>query len=114
MAKKEISRRDFIKGMAVGAAGIATMGVLSGCSSSDPASASTTATTTSSSTEETPATTTAADSSKGIYIPGTYTATASGIGQITMTATFDENSITGIELTFHKKQRTLDKSSKMT
>ncbi len=98
MAKKEISRRDFIKGMAAGAAGIATMGVLSGCSSSDPASASTTATTTSSSTEETPATTTAADSSKGIYIPGTYTATASGIGQITMTATFDENSITGIEL----------------
>ena len=51
MAKKEISRRDFIKGMAAGAAGIATMGVLSGCSSSDPASASTSATTTSSSTE---------------------------------------------------------------
>ena len=31
MAKKEISRRDFIKGMVAGAVGVASMGVLTGC-----------------------------------------------------------------------------------
>ena len=31
MAKKEISRRDFIKGVAAGAVGVAAMGVLPGC-----------------------------------------------------------------------------------
>ena len=31
MAKKEISRRDFIKGIAAGAASVATLGVLQGC-----------------------------------------------------------------------------------
>lgn len=92
MAKKEISRRDFIKGVAAGAAGIAAMGVLSGCSSSEPAAQSSAA-----ASSETDAATTAA-AAAGIYIPGTYTATATGIGQVTMTATFDENSITAIDL----------------
>lgn len=95
MAKREISRRDFIKGVAAGAAGIATMGVLSGCNSSDPAAATTTAAATTLADETS---TVSETSPKGIYTPGTYTATASGIGLITMTATFDENSITGIEL----------------
>ena len=31
MAKKEISRREFIKGIAAGAVGVASMGVLTGC-----------------------------------------------------------------------------------
>ena len=31
MAKQEITRREFLKGMAAGAVGVATMGVLSGC-----------------------------------------------------------------------------------
>ena len=31
MAKREISRRDFLKGMAAGAVGVASAGVLSGC-----------------------------------------------------------------------------------
>lgn len=94
MAKKEISRRDFIKGMAAGAAGIAAMGVLSGCSGSESAADSSAAETSAAAT----AATTAAVSSTGMYIPGTYTATASGIGQVSMTATFDENSIIAIDL----------------
>ena len=31
MSKKEISRRDFIKGLAAGAAGVATLGILEAC-----------------------------------------------------------------------------------
>lgn len=41
MAKKEISRRDFIKGVAAGALGVATMGVLSACDSKSAAPAAT-------------------------------------------------------------------------
>ena len=36
----------------------------------------------------------AADAAQGTYKPGTYTATAAGIGNVTVTLTFDENSIT--------------------
>lgn len=94
MAKKEISRRDFIKGVAAGAAGIAAMGVLSSCGNAGATAESTTAAGAATTAAETAATTAAG----GIYTPGTYTATASGIGEVTMTATFDANSITAIEL----------------
>lgn len=65
---KQISRRSFLKGAAAGALGIAATGM------GIPALA-----------EE-----------KGVYTPGTYTATASGIGDVTVTMTFDANAITDV------------------
>ena len=41
---------------------------------------------------------TTAFAEEGIYTPGTYTATAEGMETVTVTATFDANSITDIEL----------------
>ena len=89
MAKGEISRRDFIKGIAAGAVGIAAVGV------AEYASQAAKQATGSSAAAGAAA---AASSGSGIYTPGTYTATATGLGQVTMTATFDENSITDIVL----------------
>ena len=37
-------------------------------------------------------------SATGIYTPGTYTATAKGMSEITATVTFDANTITKVEL----------------
>ena len=37
-------------------------------------------------------------SAAGIYTPGTYTATAKGMSEITATVTFDANTITKVEL----------------
>ena len=77
---KNISRRDFLKGLGAGAVTVAAGGILSACTSAEPgASAVPTA-------------------AAGIYTPGTYTATAKGMGTVTMTATFDANSITDIKL----------------
>ncbi len=74
---KDLSRRDFIKGAAAGVVGVAAMGVLGACQDkkADP----------------TP-------DAKGIYTPGTYKATATGMAEITVTMTFDANSITDVEL----------------
>lgn len=65
---KNINRRDFLKGTAFSALGLAaaSMGI--------PALA-----------EE-----------KGLYTPGTYSATATGMGDVTVTMTFDANSITNV------------------
>ena len=71
---KNISRRNFLKGVTASAVGLAGMGLLSGCASKRE------------------------ENVQGIYTPGTYTATAKGMGVITMKATFDANSITAIEL----------------
>ncbi|MCD8354534.1 MAG: twin-arginine translocation signal domain-containing protein, partial [Clostridiales bacterium] len=74
MAKKQpISRRDFIKGMAAGAASVVTLGVLQACESG----MSSTAASTSSSTAASSSGTTAASSMS--YTPGTYSASAAGI-----------------------------------
>ena len=70
MANNNLSRRDFLKGAAASAMGFAAMGVLGSA-------------------------TAFAD---GPYTPGTYTATADGIGKVTVTATFDATSITAVEL----------------
>ncbi|MCQ2537143.1 MAG: FAD-dependent oxidoreductase [Lachnospiraceae bacterium] len=72
MSKDGISRRQFLKGVAAGAVSAATIGILGGCEK--------------------------ASASKGIYTPGTYTASAEGIGKVTVKATFDENKITNIDL----------------
>lgn len=77
MNRREISRRDFIKG-AAGAAGIAALGVLAGCDSNEP--------------------TPSASNEKGIYTPGTFSATATGMAEIKVTMTFDANQITDVVL----------------
>ena len=78
---KNLSRRDFIKGAVAGMAGVATMGVLSACGTSD-----------------TTPTATPTPEAKGLYTPGTYSAHATGMGDVTVTMTFDANSITAVEL----------------
>jgi fumarate reductase flavoprotein subunit len=37
-------------------------------------------------------------SADGVYTPGTYSATATGMGTVTVTATFDENSLVDVVL----------------
>ena len=74
MANKELSRRDFIKGLTAGAMGIATMGVLGGGLEAHAAET-------------------------GKYTPGTYTASAKGIASdVTVTMTFDANSIVDVKI----------------
>ena len=90
MKKTEISRRDFLRGMAAGAVSVAGMGMLTACGDNNAASAP------AAPEAATPAAEPAA--SAGIYTPGTYSASAQGMGTVKMTATFDENSITAIEL----------------
>lgn len=62
-----ISRREFIKSAAAGALGVAAMGI-----------------------------TGIAASAEGIYTPGTYSATAKGMNDVTVTMTFDADSITDV------------------
>ena len=69
----EISRRDFLRGSLAGAASLAMAGV--GLSAVGTKA-----------------------SAAGIYTPGTYSATATGMGTVTVTATFDENSIVDVVL----------------
>lgn len=79
----KLSRRDFIKGAAAGIAGVATMGILSACGDN---------------TEPTPTPAENTPEAKGIYNPGTYSATATGMGEIKVSMTFDANSITDVQL----------------
>ena len=68
-----LSRRDFLKGSLAGAASLAMAGVGLGAVN-------------------------AKASADGLYTPGTYSATATGMGTVTVTATFDENSIVDVVL----------------
>lgn len=92
---KDLSRRDFLKGALAGTASMAAMGILGACSTDTAGTASTEASSVETTTAEQ---TTAAESSGGIYTPGTYSSQAEGIGVITVTMTFDENSITDVVL----------------
>ena len=78
MSKKELSRRDFLKG-AAGVAGVAALGMLAGCDSkSDP----------------TPTPDGGGEVVNKIYTPGEYTATVQGHqSPVTVTITVDETSI---------------------
>lgn len=68
---KELSRRDFLKGTAAGAFGLATMGLLGGV----------------------------AAKAEGIYTPGTYTAREQGaVGTCVVTMTFSADAITDVVL----------------
>jgi succinate dehydrogenase/fumarate reductase flavoprotein subunit/uncharacterized protein with FMN-binding domain len=70
---KNISRRDFLKGALAGTASVAAAGVFG-------------------------AGTVALAEEAGVYTPGTYSAQADGIGKVTVTMTFDANSITDVVL----------------
>ncbi len=89
MSKNDISRRQFLKGVAAGAVSAATMGVLVGCGD-----------------KKTDATGTPAPVA-GKYVPGTYTATATGIGKVTVKATFDTEKITNIDLDLSEETPTI-------
>lgn len=72
--KKQLSRREFLKGSLAGAATLAATGILG-------------------------STSVLASDEEAIYIPGTYTATSAGhSGDITVTMTFDKTSIVDVIL----------------
>ncbi len=83
-----ISRRDFLKGTAAGALSIAAAGMLSACCGGTDTGADSSAA----------ADSTAATAAAGTYIPGTYSATAKGTGTVTVTMTFDAESITDVQI----------------
>ncbi len=92
MANNPISRRDFIKGIAAGAVSVATVGILQACEYSTSNSGGTTAAAESGSAAASGVT------GEATYTPGTYSATATGMGEVTVTMTFDETSITDVQI----------------
>ena len=82
---KEISRRSFLKGAAATAMSAAFLGVTGIQSPKARAAAS--------------------------YTPGTYTATATGMGKVTMTATFSEDAITDIVLDVSQETEGIGKAA---
>ncbi len=85
---EKISRKGFLKATAAAAVSAAAASVLSSCSSTSSAVSSSEA------------------SSAGMYIPGTYTGTATGMGEVKVTMTFTEDAIT--EVTVDTSNETLD------
>lgn len=75
----KISRRDFIKSSAAGALGVAAAAMLGGC----------------------------AKKPESLYAPGTYTASATGMGKVGVTATFDESKITKVVLDLAEETDTI-------
>lgn len=71
---KKLTRRDFLKTAGFTAASVAVGGLLSGCSNESSVS------------------------KNGIYTPGTYSATAKGMGTVKATLTFDSDKITDVVL----------------
>jgi len=94
MSEKKISRREFLKGGAALAASTAILG-LAGCAKETPAA---------------PAAEPAAE--KGIYTPGTYSASATGMGVVVVKATFDANAITNIELDVSNETEAIGQAAK--
>ena len=72
---KKISRSGFLKLAAAAAMSGVTAGALTACGNSASSSS-------------------AAASSAAVYTPGTYTAKATGMGEVTVSMTFTENAIT--------------------
>ena len=84
MSKKELSRRDFLRGTAAGALGLAAAGVLSACGDNS---------------KPTPTPENSPEAPKGSYTPGTYSATVKGYASfITVTMTFSADTITACEV----------------
>jgi succinate dehydrogenase/fumarate reductase flavoprotein subunit/uncharacterized protein with FMN-binding domain len=91
MAKKGITRRDFIKGVAAGAVSFAALGAFQAVESAAQ------------NTTKTAAATLSGDSSAApsglTFTPGTYTASAKGIASdVTVEMTFDETMITAVKI----------------
>lgn len=84
---KQVSRRDFIKSAAASAVGAAAFGMFGGLGAVTSKAAGTT------------------------YIPGTYTATANGMGLVTVTMTFDETSITDVQLDVSNETDTIGQAA---
>ena len=87
---KKISRQGFIKLASAAVMGGMTAGALAACESAG------------SSTAAAPA----ASSAAAVYTPGTYTATATGMGEVTVSMTFTESAIT--EVTVNTENETID------
>lgn len=85
MGNNNFTRRDFLKGAAAGAFGLATAGLLGSLGKA---------------------------SAEGIYTPGTYTATAQGMGTVKMTAVFDANSIVSIDLDLAEETPAIGQAAK--
>lgn len=85
MGNNNFTRRDFLKGAAAGAFGLATAGILGSLGKA---------------------------SAEGIYTPGTYTATAQGMGTVKMTAVFDANSIVSIDLDLAEETPAIGQAAK--
>ncbi|MCD7885859.1 MAG: FAD-dependent oxidoreductase [Lachnospiraceae bacterium] len=83
-SEKTISRRDFLRGATAGAVSFAAAGMFGGLVHAEESS-----------------------SSDAIYTPGTYTATAMGIGAVTVTMTFDETSITEVVVDVSNETETI-------
>lgn len=99
MANKEISRRTFIKGLAAGAASVATLGVLQKVEYSVSGTDVTPGDVALSPAEEQVAAPIQVPVGNMSYTPGTYTASAKGIASdVTVTMTFDETSITDVQI----------------
>lgn len=93
MSKNQISRRTFIKGLAAGAASVATLGVLQKVEYSINSAGESAGGTGGAPAAGTPAV------SGMSYTPGTYSASAKGISSdVTVTMTFDETSITDVQI----------------
>ena len=85
MRNNNFTRREFLKGAAAGAFGLATAGILGSLGKA---------------------------SAEGIYTPGTYTATAQGMGTVKMTAVFDANSIVSIDLDLAEETPAIGQAAK--
>ena len=75
---KKISRKGFLKVAAAAAMSGVTAGALAACNAGSSS--------------------TAASTGDAIYTPGTYTGTATGIGEVKVTMTFSETAITNVEV----------------
>ena len=89
MAKPEITRREFVKGIAAGAISVATLGVMQSCEYSLKNSQT-----------GAPSLGSGTPAVSGLtFTPGTYEATARGIGSdVKVTMTFDEKRITDVKV----------------
>ena len=96
MKNNMISRRGFLR-KAVGTAAAATVaGMAAGCSAASQAPAS------------------SSEAARGTYIPGTYSATANGMSTVTVTMTFDAESITNVELDLSGETENIGQAAKDT
>ncbi len=94
---KQLSRREFLKGVAAGGAGLALTGLLGACGTDTETGADTSSDT--GSDTEVENTSTEQTGASGIYTPGTYSATSKGYASdVTVTMTFDESAITDVQI----------------